>query len=224
MARDVRLVLVPVLASLAVTLLRVTGEVCHWSDRWFSSATGGITPSGWSWLVGITWLPLVFGPYFASVLRRSGEAPPAWRLLLASCGGALAVYLGFSMLLPRLPLGFPTFLLAAWTLMVAAATLAFVNWPRLGRVLLAYGLGARVPVVVLMFFAMRGRWGTHYDYVDMPRTLELSFAPRFLWFAFLPQLVFWTAFTVLLGSLGAGLYLATSPLHRREGSRSAGNS
>jgi hypothetical protein len=209
--RDVRLVLVPVLASLAVTLLRVTGEIFHWSDRWFSSATGGITPSGWSWVVGITWLPLVFGPYFASGLCRTGEAPSAWRLVLAPCAGAIAVYLGFSVLLPRLSLGFPNFLLAAWTLMVAAATLAFISWPRLGRVLLTYGFGSRVPVVVLMFLAMRGRWGTHYDYVDMPRTLDLAFAPRFLWFAFFPQLVFWTAFTVLLGSLAGGLYLAASP-------------
>jgi hypothetical protein len=207
MLRDWRLALPPILLSLLVTFLRVTGEVGHWSDRWFSSATGGITPSGWSWLVGITWLPVVFGPYFASVLRRAEAPPPAWRVLVASTASMLGVHLGFSFLLPRLPIGFPYFLIAAWTLMLAAAAVAFGAWPRLGGALLAYGLGSRVPVVVLMYFAMRGRWGTHYDYVDMPRTLELPFAPRFLWFAFFPQLVFWTAFNVVLGGLAGGLYL-----------------
>jgi cell division protein FtsW (lipid II flippase) len=212
--RDWRIALLAILMSLLVTLLRVTGEVHHWSDRWFSSATGGITPSGWSWVVGITWLPLVFGPYFASVLVRAEEPPAAWRVVFASWTAALGVYLGLSLLLPRLSLGFPYFLLAGWLLMVAAAALAFGGWPRLGRVLLAYGLGSRVAVVVVMYLAMRGRWGTHYDYVDMPRTLELPFVPRFLWFAFFPQLVFWTSFTVVLGSLGAGLYLALTRRRR----------
>lgn len=50
-----RLVLVPEVISLLVTLLRLVGELRHWSERWFSSDTGGIVPSGSSRLIGITW-------------------------------------------------------------------------------------------------------------------------------------------------------------------------
>ncbi|HKF55640.1 MAG TPA: hypothetical protein VKJ45_09360, partial [Blastocatellia bacterium] len=56
-----RIIAAPALISLAVTLLRLTGELQHWSSAWFSSETGGVTPSGVSWVVGITWLAVPFG-------------------------------------------------------------------------------------------------------------------------------------------------------------------
>ena len=64
MKQTLRIVAVPLLISIALTLLRLAGELGHWSVAWFSPATGGILPSGWSWVVGITWLPALFGPYF----------------------------------------------------------------------------------------------------------------------------------------------------------------
>ena len=60
---------------------------------------------------------------------------------------------------------------------VLAAILAWRAWPALGRVLLAYGLLSRAVVALVMLLAMHGRWGTHYDYADMPRVQELPFGP-----------------------------------------------
>ena len=36
-------------------------------------------------------------------------------------------------------------------------------WKSLGIALLAYAFAARVPVAILMIFAIFGHWGTHYD-------------------------------------------------------------
>jgi hypothetical protein len=57
-----------------------------------------------------------------------------------------------------------------------------------------------------MFFAMRGGWGTHYDYVGMGAEFQMPLVPRFLWLAFFPQFVFWVGQTVIVGSLSAGLF------------------
>src|SRR5215470_3905567 len=64
------LIMGPALITLAVTLLRLVGELQGWSPRLFSRAPGG----GFA-LVGISWLPPIFGIYFAMKLVRI--APPA---------------------------------------------------------------------------------------------------------------------------------------------------
>jgi hypothetical protein len=200
-----RLVLGPSLIALAVTLLRVAGELGRWSERWFSPETGGIIPRGTSWLFGITWLAAPFGAYFAIRLARAGEGTlRPWRALGWSAAGLVLVLAGLR-LVWRLPIPFPPILILVWLVMIAGAALARVGWPALGRTLLFYGLASRLPVVVLMFLAMRGNWGTHYDYVGQPFALALPFWPRFFWLAFFPQLVFWVGFTVLLGSVAGSL-------------------
>jgi len=211
-----RMALPPALIALAVTLLRLAGELQGWSEAWFSRATSGLVPEGAvSWLVGITWLALPFGAWFAFRLARSGAAiPPAGRaVLLATL--ALVVLYGGTRLVSLLRLGFPGFLLAIWTMGVLAAVLAWQAWPALGRVLFAYGLLSRAVVALVMFLAMRGRWGTHYDYADMPRVLELPFGTAYLMFAFIPQLVFWLAYTIVLGMV-AGTLLAALRARRGE--------
>src|SRR5689334_23585946 len=70
-----QLIVIPAVITLCVTLLRLAGELGHWSVRWFSPETGGIVPSGWSFLIGITWLPIPFGAYFAIKLLHSGMEP-----------------------------------------------------------------------------------------------------------------------------------------------------
>ena len=200
-----RLVRGPSLIALGVTLLRLVGERGHWSERWFSPATGGIIPHGMSWLFGITWLAIPFGAYFGLRLTRAGEGPlRPWRALAWPAAG-LVVLLVVGRLAWRLPVPFPPILVAVWSVMAIAAALGWIGWPALGRTLLAYGLASRLPVVVVMFLAMRGNWGTHYDYVGVPFALQLTFWPRFLWLAFFPQLVFWVGFTILIGTLAGGL-------------------
>jgi hypothetical protein len=210
----------PLVISVAITALRLAGELLGWSGDWFSKATGGIVPSGWTWLVGITWLPVLFGPWFARGLWRAGEEPPRGLkvLGLALAGVALAL-VGLRVLVPALSLPFPPVLIAFWAVMAAAAALQMRGWPALFRVLLAYGLASRLVVALVMFFAMWGSWGTHYDYTGMPSRFQMPLVPGFLWLGFFPQLVFWSAFTVVLGSLSAGLYLVAS---RVVGGRASG--
>jgi hypothetical protein len=204
-----RLALPPALIALAVTLLRLAGELRGWSEEWFSRATSGLVPTGAvSWLVGITWLALPVGAWLAWRLVRSGAVtPPAGRAVLITVAAVLALY-GGTRLVPLLRLGFPGFLLAIWAVGVLAAVLAWQAWPALGRVLLAYGLLSRAVVAFVMFLAMHGHWGTHYDYADMPRVQELPFWTAYFAFAFVPQLVFWVAYTIVLGMLAGTLVAA----------------
>jgi len=206
-----RTALPPALIALAVTLLRLAGELRGWSETWFSRATGGLVPVGAvSWLVGITWLALPFGGWFAWRLARSGAVTPRAGRAALVAALALVVLYGGTRLVTLLGIGFPAFLLAVWTVGVLAAVVAWQAWPPLGRVLLAYGLLSRAVVALVMLLAMHGRWGTHYDYADMPRVLDLPFGTAYLMFAFIPQLVFWVAYTIVLGILAGAVVVAAT--------------
>lgn len=197
-----RLIFIPALISLAVTILRLVGELQHWSSRWFSTDTGGVIPDGVSWVVGITWMAPLFGIYFAWRLAAQQHGP-ANRARAAACAfaGLMILILFRIFVLPRINTEFPKILIFIWLAMAVPAILQAFGWPDLFKTLLAYGLAARAPVVVVMFFAMRGEWGTHYDYVGMPDEFQMPFWPRFFWLAFFPQLIFWVSFTILTGSI-----------------------
>ena len=208
-----RTALPPALIALAVTLLRLAGELRGWSEAWFSRAASGLVPGGAvSWLVGITWLALPFGAWFAWRLARDGAAPARTARAVLVAALALVVLYGGTRALPLLGLGFPAFLLLIWTVGVLAAALAWQAWPALGRVLLAYGLLSRAVVALVMFLALRGRWGTHYDYAGIARVQELPFWSAYLMLAFVPQLVFWVAYTIVLGMVAGA---AVAALTRR---------
>lgn len=198
-----RLIAVPALVTLAVTLLRLTGELRGWSDTWFSRSMRAS-------VVGIAWLAPVFGIYFALTLKKLERHPPSYaRAFGYSLVGVLVLVAGA--FIPQL-LGvvwdFYGRLLYGWLIFATAGLVTAHGWPVLWKTLLAYGYAARVPVVAVMFFAIRGHWGTHYDAVpaDFP---GLAFWPKFLWLGFFPQLILWAAFTVLIGmffgTLAAGI-------------------
>ena len=203
-----RLIWIPAIISLGVTLLRLTGELRHWSERWFSHETGGTDPHGMSWLIGITWLAVPFGVYFALRLTWAGLGPrSAGRAALFGILG-LALIFCSRFLFAIFPGRFPKILIPLWLCWVAAAALQFFGWPSLSRTLLAYGLAARIPVAVVMFFAMLGNWGTHYDYVGMPPQFSMPPVPKYLWLALFPQLVAWVAYTVVIGTFAGVVALA----------------
>jgi hypothetical protein len=207
MDSTLRLIKVPALITLGVTLLRLIGELNHWSPALFSREAGG----GGA-LVGITWLPFAFGIYFALKLARSGAAPlKAGRTILYAVGGLMAFIviafggvrvLGLDPNTPSL-----TSLLLFAVASIAGATVAYTGSPVLGKVLLAYGLAARIPVVIVMLVAMIGNWGTHYD-APPPNFPEMGVFAKWLLIGVLPQLTFWIAFTIVLGCLFGGLALA----------------
>ena len=65
-----RLILVPALFTLAVTVLRLMGELMRWNPTVFSREAGGAGA-----IVGIVWLVPVFGVYFARKLVAAGLGP-----------------------------------------------------------------------------------------------------------------------------------------------------
>ena len=203
-----KLILVPALITLAVTLLRLTGELLHWSPRLFNPAAGG----GGA-IVGIAWLVPIFGVYFAWQLARGGEHPSS---ALAAMGYPL---LG-GLLLPAV--GFVTAKLgvdsqSVWMLLVfvvasvVGGVIAMRGWPALGRVLFAYGLAARIPVAIVMLIAILANWGTHYD-VAPPGFPAMGPLPRWLLIGLLPQMTVWIWYTIVLGGLFGG---ATAAILRR---------
>jgi len=206
--QTLRIVAVPLLISVAMTLLRLAGELGHWSVAWFSPATGGILPSGWSWVVGITWLPALFGPYFAYRLWGAGHRPPNLGLTLgfALLGGAI-LFFGMQVMRPRVATSTagPLWLVAIWGVAVVAAGLQAFGWRKLAGTLLVYGLGSRAVVAIVMLLAMAFNWGTHYDFVEQPVLQQLPFVTRVVALALIPQLVFWVGFTILLGCLAGAV-------------------
>ena len=205
-----RLVLVPALITLAVTLLRLTGELLHWSPSLFNREAGG----GGA-LVGIVWLIPIFAIYFALRLARAGEDParvgPALARAALAMVAATVLSFGSVALFPTNPvLQLAVFSAASWL----AIWLARPAWPELWRVLLAYGLAARIPVLVVMFLSIFGNWDTHYT---KPRPDFPPMGPwgLFFWTALLPQLSIWIYLTVVGGLIVGALALGLRRLMRK---------
>jgi hypothetical protein len=193
------LICIPALITLGITILRLVGELEHWPKPWFSAAAGG----GGA-IVGISWLPIIFGPYFALKLAGAGDRPlsvgkavgfAVLGLVVLVLGGVLAAATRSHLLILTV---------VAFLVMLVAAFIPGIGWRSLGNALLAYAFAARIPVLIVMFLAMRGNggqgWGTHYDAVD-PIFAQASFARKFFYMAILPQMTFWIGWTVVLGSI-----------------------
>lgn len=194
-----RLILVPALITLAVTALRLTGELLGWSALLANRSAGG--PGA---IIGIVWLVFVFGAWFGWRLVRAGEVP-------ASVGrvagyALLAVLVGAGVSAAGSLAGGPLVQLAAFVVgAVGSVLVAYRGWPALGRVLLAYAFAARIPVALVMLAAIYGNWGTHYDVP--PPGFDDNMGPLAKWFfiGLVPQLTVWIGFTVSMGSLFGAL-------------------
>lgn len=214
MAADVsikKLITIPALITLAVTLLRLVGELMHWSRTLFNPE-----PGGGGAIVGIAWLVPIFGIYFAMKLAGAGEVP-------SGVGAAIGYPLLGALLMPVVGfaasmLGAPQQSFTMFGLLVVAAIIGAIvamrGWPALGRVLLAYGLAARIPVAIVMLIAMLGNWGTHYD-APPPDFPAMGVIPKWLLIGLLPQMTIWIWYTIALGALVGGLAVAVTRKARR---------
>jgi hypothetical protein len=196
-----QMILIPALITLAITLLRLVGELQRWSETYFNRTAGG----GGA-LIGISWLIPVFGIYFAVKLARNGEGPSSvWKgvgfallAVIVNTGvflGARAIHLAPNLIFP----------LFALTCLVSTA-IAYVGWPALGRTLLLYALAARIPVAIVMLLAIMGNWGTHYDVLPPDPAFAAMLGPlgpiqRWVWIGLVPQLTIWIFLTVVGGLL-----------------------
>jgi hypothetical protein len=199
-----KLIVVPAVITLAVTLLRLLGELMRWSTTLFNPA-----PGGGGAIVGIAWLVPVFGVYFALKLAAAGERPsgagpaigyPLLGFALLPAAGFAATKLGAP------PNSLPLFAVFV-VISILGALVAFRGWPALGRTLLAYGLAARIPVAIVMLLAMLGNWGTHYD-APPPGFPDMGPLSKWLLIGALPQLTIWIWFTMAVGALFGGIALA----------------
>lgn len=197
-----RLVMYPAIITLAITLLRLVGELLHGPAILFSRAEGG-----GSAIIGITWLPFIFGPYFAIRLYDRNLKPSSFiRTILFAILGFLILGLG-SYLAFTPSTTFPGHIAIGLLVIVLAAALQYAAWRALAQTLIAYAYLARVPVAIVMFFAMLGHWGTHYDAV-FPGMEHLPFLTKYLYLAVAPQLVMWVVYTMTTGALFGGIYAA----------------
>jgi hypothetical protein len=80
-------------------------------------------------------------------------------------------------------------------------------WKNLLKTLFAYGLAARIPVIVIMAFAIFGNWGTHYDAFP-PDMADMSPMMKFLFGAVMAQIVFWVCVWTVGTGMIAGLIAA----------------
>jgi hypothetical protein len=199
-----KLILVPAVVTLAVTLLRLAGELLHWSPILFNPKAGGRGA-----LIGIAWLVPIFGAYFGVKLASAGRGPAAaWPAIGYSIlGFALVPAIGLGGmafgLLPRGSAAFGVFVV----LSIIGAIVAYRAWPALGQTLLAYALAARVPVVVVMLFAILGSWGTHYD-VAPPDLPSMSPIAKWFFIGAIPQFTLWIWFTIAGGMVCGAVAMA----------------
>ena len=194
------LILTPALITLAITILRLVGELQEWSPRFFSRQAGGAGA-----IVGIVWLVPIFGAYFAVKLAKAGATPGAGRVIGYSAlavGFAAAAIFATVKTVSSQGAQFGVFLVVT----IIAAVIAYRGWPALGRVLLAYGLAARVPVALVMLVAIFANWGTHYD-VAPPGMAAMAPLPKWFMIGFLPQMFLWIPFTICVGALFGGFAL-----------------
>jgi len=204
--KTLQLIAIPALITFAITIIRLMGEMQGWSKVWFNPDPGGGAAP-----IGIVWLVLIFGAYFGIKLTTAGDGPSSnGRVISFALLGIGVLVVGFVMAFmlskPGLPLAQTIIGIAS----IAAIFLQRAAWPSLFKALVAYGFAARIPVTIIMFFAIRGNWGTHYDGPPPGFPEGVPWFTKFLLIGAMPQLVVWIAFTVVVGTLLAGIAVAVT--------------
>jgi hypothetical protein len=197
-----RLIMYPAIITLLVTLLRLFGELLHGPGILFSQADGGGAA-----IIGITWLPFIFGPYFAVKLFDRNMKPSSFRKTIIFAIVGFVVLACGAMVAFAPTVHFTGHVAVGLALIVGAAGLQYFPWRELAQTLIAYAYLARIPVAIVMFFAMLGHWGTHYDAV-LPPYDQLPFWTKYLYLAVAPQLVMWIVYTMTVGVLSGAIYAA----------------
>ncbi len=207
----VRLVLVPVLLTVAVAVVRFLGQVWGWIP---TESGGGLH------LLGIVWLPFVFGPWFARRLLRDGPGSRWGRWRAAAVSGLLALVVLVSWMFAPLADAPPGPVTAAATsvalrtsftaTLVVTAALAAMWW-RLAWTLVCYAVPVRLTVILLTWIAKTSDFDTHYT--KFGPSGEEHALPKTMALASVAQLGFWVPFAVVCGFVGASLF-ARRPAER----------
>jgi hypothetical protein len=217
----ISLITVPALITLAVTIVRLVGELQHWGKPWVGNQAGGGLA-----LIGISWLPILFGPYFAWKLAAAGDGPSGNGKAVGFAVLSLVVFVlaGFAIPLTLRDRKVTYLTLIPFVVMLVAAFIPRVGWRSLGNTLIAYAFAARVPVLVVMYLAMSANggqgWGTHYDAVD-PSLAQASLLRKWTIEALVPQVTLWVGWTVCLGSVLGTIVAALAHRGKRQAQATA---
>lgn len=217
-----RLIAIPAIITLLITILRLVGELQHWPSPWVSPAAGG----GGA-IIGISWLPIIFGPYFAWKLAAAGDGPSSAGKAIGMCCAALVVYvLGGVVFFVGLSKHLTALVFVGFLIELVSAFVPRIGWRSLGNTLLAYAFAARIPVLIVMYIAMSANggqgWGTHYD-VAAPEFsgVATTLMSKFLYLAVLPQMTSWIGWTTVIGGLLGGIAVAIFHPGRRAAAAAA---
>jgi hypothetical protein len=210
-----QLILVPALITLGVTLLRLVGELNNWAPVLFSREAGG----GGA-IVGISWLPIIFGVYFALKLVKMGHGPKSgWKAAGFSLLAILAIVAVFA--------GASAVSSSVFVPMAAGAVGSLLalfvlskGWAELFKTLVAYAFAARIPVLIVMLIAMFAEWGTHYE-AGPPNMPAMAPFVKWIVLGVIPQMTFWIAFTALVGNLFGSIAVALTGKGAKQAAQTA---
>ncbi len=195
-----RAVIVAGIITLALTAVRLYGELEGWDPKHFNREAGG----GMA-LVGIAWLVPIFGLWFGARLARNGRGP-------AKKGRAIAMPLiGFALAAGVFALQFKVLKLEGnaasmlfWVTGPVCALFGVFAWPALAGTNFGYGLLARLPIVAITYWAVSRGWDVHYV-----KTQNATIAEADKAFALsMAQVAIWIPFTILVGGFFGGIAAA----------------
>ncbi len=206
-----KLIMVPALIALAITIARLVGELVGGSSVLFNRDAGG----GGA-LVGIVWLVPIFGVYFAVKLVRQGLGPAsAGKVVVLALAGlviaGVATALIFSLFGdPNVSVSFGGAIGQQLGIAIASLVVVLIlrkGWPAFFQTMLSYAFASRIPVLIVMLITMLGDWGTHYE-LGPAGYPEMGFLTKFILIALFPQMTFWIMFTMVVGTLFGGIAAA----------------
>jgi hypothetical protein len=211
-----KLVAFPALFTLVVTVLRLMGELQHWGAPWVTNAHGGSDFT----VLGVTWLPVLFGPYFAWKLIRTGFGPGSLGGAVGAAIGSVVVFFAGALVAGYTETHPGILTLVGFLITLAAAFIPGKGWRAFGVTLLTYAFAARIPVVIVILIAMSGHGGqglgTHYDTVGGQfAALASPWWKKFILFGLIPQMTLWIGWTLAIGSLAGTLVAAIFRFGRR---------
>ncbi len=210
-----QLIIVPALITLGVTLLRLVGELNNWAPALFSREAGG----GGA-IVGISWLPIIFGVYFALKLVKMGHGPKSgWKAAGFSLLAILAIAVGF-VGGGAISSSFAAPLVGGAVGSLLALFILSKGWAELFKTLVAYAFAARIPVLIVMLIAMFAEWGTHYE-AGPPNMPAMAPFVKWIVIGVIPQMTFWIAFTALVGNLFGSIAVALTGKGAKQAAQTA---
>ncbi|MEO8359150.1 MAG: hypothetical protein ABI672_03890 [Vicinamibacteria bacterium] len=197
-------IFIPAIVTLAITLVRLVGELMQWSPVFFSRAGGGAGA-----IIGIVWLVPILGIYFALKLRNTGERPKSVGKAFGLVVLAFVLTIAVSVLGAAMGINPLQGIVVTCLALFASILVVKPGWPALARLLWSYGLAARIPVILVMLVAILADWGTHYD-VAPPGFPALNPIIKWLLIGVFPQITLWMGFTVVVGMLFGVITIAVA--------------